>query len=576
MSEVRQGFQTLDSEVSLVSLEILGTFPSWLAGGLLRIGPAKFEVGSRTYNHWFDGLAMLHRFGFADGAVTYTNRFLDSPAYRAASQTGRISFSEFATDPCRSLFKRVATMFLPPKFGANANVNIVQAGKEFLALTESPLPVVFDHKTLEMLGVAAPAPGQLTVAHPHRAPRSGRFVSYAASFGPFSTYQVYTQDDNFGQRRVLARLPAQFPSYMHSFAITERYVVLAEFPLVVVPAAIPLSGRPFIANYRWRPRRGTRFRVVSLESGDTRVTCHGEPFFAFHHVNAYERGDEIVVDLCGYDDAGIIGALYLDRLRAPDVRLPRPLLRRYRLRLAGGDAIREPMPEVSLELPRIDYAGRNGRPYRFAYGVGTTDGGGFPDQITKVDIDAGSVASWYEPGTFPGEPVFIRTPGTEREDDGVLMSVVLDASGSASFLLALNATDLTEIARARVPHHIPFGFHGGYFPLALHCDRKFLLYISSGIEDFLSALAPGEGISGPRWTSAGRRAWPSRAGTSAWRFSISSGIAVTTSSTFIPQDERLSSKIQARDRRATRVAVRFDAAGRARGAGHRVPCSANQ
>jgi hypothetical protein len=32
-----------------------------------------------------------------------------------------------------------------------------------------------------------------------------------------------------------------------------------------------------------------------------------------------------------------------------------------------------------------------------------------------------------------------------------------------SFLLALDATDLSEIGRARVPHHIPFGFHGSYF-----------------------------------------------------------------------------------------------------------------
>jgi beta,beta-carotene 9',10'-dioxygenase len=39
-----------------------------------------------------------------------------------------------------------------------------------VALTESPLPVVFDPRTLATLGVAPPAPGQLTVAHPHRVP----------------------------------------------------------------------------------------------------------------------------------------------------------------------------------------------------------------------------------------------------------------------------------------------------------------------------------------------------------------------------------------------------------------------
>src|SRR5437016_1060153 len=118
----RLGFRTLDRELPPVPLPVQGRFPSWLAGALLRIGPAMFEAGSRGYNHWFDGLAMVHRFGFADGAVTYTNRFLDSRAYRAARDTGRIAYSEFATDPCRTLFKRIATSFVPPRFGQNANV----------------------------------------------------------------------------------------------------------------------------------------------------------------------------------------------------------------------------------------------------------------------------------------------------------------------------------------------------------------------------------------------------------------------------------------------------------------------
>jgi beta,beta-carotene 9',10'-dioxygenase len=100
--------------------------------------------------------------------------------------------------------------------------------------------------------------------------------------------------------------------------------VLAEFPFVVVPVAIPLSGRPFIRNYRWRPDRGTRFHVLDLSTGSPRGTYAGEPFFAFHHVNAYERGHEIVLDVCAYDDAGIIDALYLDRLRSHDAACRKP------------------------------------------------------------------------------------------------------------------------------------------------------------------------------------------------------------------------------------------------------------
>jgi beta,beta-carotene 9',10'-dioxygenase len=456
------GFLTLNRELLPVSLPVQGAFPAWLAGALLRVGPAMFEAGTRGYRHWFDGLAMLHRFGFADGAVTYTNRFLDSRAYRAARDTGRIAYSEFATDPCRTLFRRIVTSFTPPQSGENANVTVMRRGEEFLALGETPLPVRFDPRTLDTLGVAAPAPGQLTVAHPHRAPRSGELVSYATHFGPRSTYQVYAQREG-GERRVIARIPVRRPAYMHSFAITERFGVLAEFPFVVVPAAIPLSGRPFIRNYRWRPGLGTRFRVLDLSTGATRGVWQGEPFFAFHHVNAYERGEEIILDLCAYDNADVIDALYLDRLRADDVRHPDPRLRRYRLRPGSGDAITEPLPEVSLELPRIDYDLRNGSGYRYVYGI-NSESGGFPDQIVKVDVESGTSATWSQPGTYPGEPVFVRAPGSTAEDGGILLSVVFDPAQGASFLLALDAASLGEIARARTPHHIPFGFHGDYFP----------------------------------------------------------------------------------------------------------------
>jgi len=118
---------------------------------------------------------------------------------------------------------------------------------------------------------------------------------------------------------------------------------------------------------------------------------------------------------------------------------------------------------ANLELPRIDYDRRNGKHYRYAYGIASTDGG-FPDRITKADLHDGTSASWSEPGSYPGEPVFARAPGTEQEDSGVLLSVVLDGAAGTSFLLALDATTLSEIGRARVPDHLPFGFHGGYFP----------------------------------------------------------------------------------------------------------------
>ncbi|HZW61450.1 MAG TPA: carotenoid oxygenase family protein, partial [Candidatus Babeliales bacterium] len=59
--------------------------------------------------------------------------------------------------------------------------------------------------------------------------------------------------------------------------------------------------------------------------------------------------------------------------------------------------------------------------------------------------------------------VFVERPDANREDDGLVLSVVLDAQHNSSFLLILNAQDFTEMARAYAPHHIPFGIHGQFY-----------------------------------------------------------------------------------------------------------------
>jgi beta,beta-carotene 9',10'-dioxygenase len=455
------GFRSLQSEISRDSLELDGALPSWLQGSLLRTGPAKFEVGERSVNHWFDGLAMLHRFAFADGEVSYRNRFLESRAYRAAEETGEISYSEFATDPCRSIFQRVQSIF-SPKISDNANVNLTRLGDQVVALTETPLPVIFDPETLAAAGVASPAPGQHTTAHPHLDPETGEGLFYATKFGPRTSYRLYARGDTRAQREI-AKLGVSRPAYMHSFGITERYAVLTACPLVVNPPQIPLSGRPFIANFKWEPERGTDVIVWDRHTGELVSRSQAEPFFCFHHVNAFEDGGELVVDLVAYEDDEIIRALYLDRLRSGG-EFPSFELRRYRVPLGGGE-VRGETIAPGFELPRINYRRNNARPYRYVYGSGTgPDGEGatFLASIQKGDVVEGEFSEWAEAGCYPGEPVFVARPGASEEDDGALLSVVLDSRSGTSFLLVLDARDLGELARARVPHAIPFGFHGQF------------------------------------------------------------------------------------------------------------------
>lgn len=58
----------------------------------------------------------------------------------------------------------------------------------------------------------------------------------------------------------------------------------------------------------------------------------------------------------------------------------------------------------------------------------------------------------------------MAAPGAagKDEDEGVILSVVLDSGKGKSFLLVLDAASFTEVARVELPHHIPFGFHGTF------------------------------------------------------------------------------------------------------------------
>ena len=87
---------------------------------------------------------------FTDGAVSYGSRFLRSKAFRHVEETGALGFREFATDPCRSAFQRVSSLFAPD-ITDNGAVNVTRLGDRYLALTETPLPVAFDPETLETL-----------------------------------------------------------------------------------------------------------------------------------------------------------------------------------------------------------------------------------------------------------------------------------------------------------------------------------------------------------------------------------------------------------------------------------------
>jgi len=464
------GFSTLNEEITLENLLVKGKIPSWLSGTLIRNGPAKFETDKGKFRHWFDGLAMLHKFSFNNGKVSYANKFLESQAYKYAKKKGKIGFSEFATDPCRSIFKRVTSLFSQTATD-NANVNLTKIANHFVALTETPLPIEFNPKTLNTIGVFNyddNLKGQLTTAHPHYDFEKQEGINYITKFSINSSYNLYRIPTGKKQRELIGFIPVKEPAYMHSFGVTKNYAILAEFPLVVNPSKLLFSGRPFIENYEWEPERGTKFLVINKQDGKLLGTYKSDAFFAFHHINAFEKEDEIIVDVVAYPDASVIDTLYLDVLKGDTSKISSQSaakFRRYHISLNDASADYEVISKEFMELPRINYGKFNSKDYRLVYGTSTKENASydFSNQLIKIDIQKKNSKTWFDKDCYPSEPVFVEKPNAIDEDDGIVLSVVLDSKKGNSFLLVLDAKSFKEMARAEVPHHIPFGLHGQYY-----------------------------------------------------------------------------------------------------------------
>jgi carotenoid cleavage dioxygenase-like enzyme len=460
------GFKTLDEEIRVDALPVTGALPDWLTGTLIRNGPAGYEVGDYRLTHWFDGLAMLHRFSFQSGRVSYANRYLRSACYTHVKEQGVLYGKPFGVDPCRQLFGRHFSEY-SPNVTDNANVNVTRLTNRFLALVESPVAIEFDPRTLETLGqfsFAEVVPGQISSPHPQYDHDRRVLVNHSTAMGHPGHYNVWSVADGSTDQRLLASVPADPPCYMHSFGMSERYLVFAEFPVVIDPDEFLRTDTAFLECFKWVPERGTRFVIVDKADGSVVRTCQAEAFFAFHHINAFERGDEIVLDITATPNPyGTVLGLppSPDQL---DIQHHGNELRRYTLPLTGpGTADYEVHNEACIEMPRINSERCGMRDYRYVYGLGRSPSSRVMNNVTKADLGAGTVAAWHEPGCFPGEPVFVPAPGAAAEDEGVVLAGVLDMRKGTSFLLVLDGGSFTELARAEVPHHIPSDLHGQFY-----------------------------------------------------------------------------------------------------------------
>ena len=500
-------YQTVAETPERIAAEVQGIIPDWVNGTLLRNAPAKFEFGKHAYKHWFDGQALLHAFTIAKGEVSYRSRYLETRAFTKGSEQNRIVYAEFGTaevpDPCQNIFARFFSHFWPPRLVVkrtdNTSVNVFEMKGKIFANSDSPYMNEIGLDTLQVRELVSTARADIkfassklvyACAHPHE-DSDGTVYHVMTSLGLQPQYNIVKvppveqeNDDTYeapmeGAEVVATINPHKNIAFYHSFGITPNYFIFVENPFSINTYKVlrmKIDRSCLRDCLQWDPREPSRFYLIERESGVCVASYEAQTFFSFHHVNAYEDTDGlVVVDLCCYPDASVVDMLYLHHLRGSKMdkvseNFADPKIRRYHLPIPGKAAactestrLQYEILGSDLEMPRINYR-FNGQEYRYIYCTGHYEKGHLFDQLVKLDTVSKAKKTWYESGCFPSEPVFIGRPEAKDEDDGVIVSGVVGAGGRKSFLLVLDAASFTELARAVVPNRLPQSSHGNFFP----------------------------------------------------------------------------------------------------------------
>jgi len=481
-SDWASAFRNVGVELDGVAVQAArGTIPTELEGTLYRNGPGRLERGGHWVHHPFDGDGMITALRFAGGKAELRNRFVRTEGFEAEEAAGKFLYrGVFGTQKPGG----VAANAFDLRLKNIANTHVVRLGDQLLALWEAAEPHALDPDSLETRGLSlldgVLKKGEAFSAHPrfdpghHGAPR---MVTFGVKTGPRSTIRLMefaVEDDAASGVKAGQLLSERRDSFggfafLHDFAITPNWAVFLQNAIAFNPlpyvagrkgAAQCLQSQPGGQAKFWLiPRDGGAFagqkpRIIDAPDG-----------FVFHHLNAWEEGDAVVVESIFYADFPSIGPD--DDFRTVNFELlPEGLLEQCRINLSDGSVSTQRLSERCCEFAMVNPE-REGLPCRFAWmAVTERETGNDPLQaIKKLDLQSGERQLWSaSPRGFVSEPLMVPRPGSSAEDDGWVLCLVWNGARCASDLVILDAASLAEVAVLELPLAVPHGLHGSWAP----------------------------------------------------------------------------------------------------------------
>ncbi|KAK1799376.1 hypothetical protein P4O66_006720 [Electrophorus voltai] len=471
------------------------------------------------------------------GEVTYRSRYLRSDTYNSNIKANRIIVSEMGTMAFPDSSKSVVVTFLNhtiPDFTDNCAGNIIKYGNDYYATSETNYIRKIDPVTLETqdkLDYQKYLPVNLVTSHPHY-DKEGNTYNMGTTIADkgktkYIIFKVPATEKGASERpaalksvEILCTLPCRSlfsPSYYHSFGMTENYIIFIEQPLkldILKMATAYLRGVNWASCLKFHPEDDTLIHIIDRKTKkEVSIRYHTGAMVVYHHVNAFEEDGHVVFDVITYNDNSLYDMFYLDKLKqqaaSGATSSPvNPMYKRFVLPLTNkvaeigkdlvnlnyttASAVKEKdgkllcQPEVlceGVEVPRINY-NYNGQKHRYVY-LNVVGMSSLATKITKLDVQTKQRVDWTSENCAFTEPVFVPMPGASEEDEGVILTSVINGNpGESDFLLVLEGKSFKEMARIYVNAELHIDMHGFFIPqndetlLSLPC-RKTLRTFSS-------------------------------------------------------------------------------------------------
>ena len=464
VADWKGGYVSQYQEYDYYIEEIEGEVPKELEGTLFRNGPGLLDINGTPIHHPFDGDGMISRFTFTQGKVHYQNRYVKTEGYLKEQSAKTILYrGVFGTQKPGGWFNNIFDLGLKNI----ANTNIIYWGGRLLALWEAAQPYRLDPKTLETIGIddldGLLKKGDAFAAHPHIDPQNNTLVNFGIKAGLNSQLTVY-EFNHDGTLKTSHEHEIPGFCFIHDFIITPNYCIFFQNPVGFNPFPFLFGLRGAGECVEFKPQEATKIIIIPRHPPYEAVqVLEVKAGFVFHHANAIETKEGLCIDSICY---GYLPQVQPDTdFRETDFsKLAPGQLWRFNLNLAEKTVQKTLLDPCCCEFPTLHPA-YVGQDYRYVYmGSADLEEENAPLQrILKLDVISGEKkAVSFAPKGFVSEPIFVSYPDSVEEDKGWLLTVVYNASRSASDLVIIDAQNMTTLATLHLQHHIPYGLHGSW------------------------------------------------------------------------------------------------------------------